>query len=264
MAKDRSVSKDKKEKKDKKDKKEKKSKDIISPVEDDTTKVSKSSKKEKKDKKAPKTEGDAAEALLEALVKNDEETKSGEGTSRGTVASAIISEVTKAQGPLSDLLVPFAKPLADEKLSKKVLKTVKKASKNKSLKRGVKEVVKALRKAPTGTNAAASTGLVVLAADISPMDVISHIPVLCEDHNIPYIFVTSRAELGAASSTKRPTSVVMIVPGVGGGKDKKKKSKKSKDGEDKMDVVEEETDDGFREAYDEAVKLVEAATISDA
>jgi hypothetical protein len=128
MAKDRSVSKDKKEKKDKKDKKEKKSKDIISPVEDDTTKVSKSSKKEKKDKKAPKTEGDAAEALLEALVKNDEETKSGEGTSRGTVASAIISEVTKAQGPLSDLLVPFAKPLADEKLSKKVLKTVKKGS----------------------------------------------------------------------------------------------------------------------------------------
>lgn len=123
--------------------------------------------------------------------------------------------------------------------------------------------MKALRKAPTGTNAAASTGLVVLAADISPMDVISHIPVLCEDHNIPYIFVTSRAELGAASSTKRPTSVVMIVPGIGGSKDKKKKSKKSKDG-DKMDIVEEETDDGFREAYDEAVKLVEAATISDA
>lgn len=128
MAKDRSVSKDKKEKKDKKDKKEKKSKDIISPVEDDTTKVSKPSKKEKKDKKVSKTESDAAGALLEALVKNQEETKSGEGTSRGTVASAIISEVTKAQGPLSDLLVPFAKPLADEKLSKKVLKTVKKGS----------------------------------------------------------------------------------------------------------------------------------------
>ena len=43
------------------------------------------------------------------------------------------------------------------------------------------------------------------------MDVISHIPVLCEDHNVPYIFVTSRAELGAAAKTKRPTSVVMIM-----------------------------------------------------
>lgn len=92
------------------------------------------------------------------------------------------------------------------------------------------------------------------------MDVISHIPVLCEDHNIPYIFVTSRAELGAASATKRPTSVVMMVPGLGAGKDKKKK-KKSKDGEDKMDTVAEtDGDDGFREAYDEVVKLVEAAT----
>lgn len=51
----------------------------------------------------------------------------------------------------------------------------------------------------------------VIAGDISPMDVISHIPVLCEDHNVPFIFVTSRAELGAAAKTKRPTSVVMIM-----------------------------------------------------
>jgi H/ACA ribonucleoprotein complex subunit 2 len=45
------------------------------------------------------------------------------------------------------------------------------------------------------------------------MDVISHIPVLCEDHNIPYVYVPSRAELGSAGSTKRPTSVVMLTEG---------------------------------------------------
>jgi H/ACA ribonucleoprotein complex subunit 2 len=38
-------------------------------------------------------------------------------------------------------------------------------------------------------------------------------PVLCEDHNIPYIFVNSKEELGQASATKRPTSVTMIVFG---------------------------------------------------
>lgn len=133
MAKDRSAPKEKKEKKDKKDKKEKrekkeKCKDVTAPVTDDTTRVSKPSKKEKKDKKPKPDDTDTATALLNALDKNDKETKSGEGTSRGTVASAIISEVTKLQGPLSDLLVPFAKPLAEEKLSKKVLKTVKKGS----------------------------------------------------------------------------------------------------------------------------------------
>jgi H/ACA ribonucleoprotein complex subunit 2 len=52
------------------------------------------------------------------------------------------------------------------------------------------------------------------------MDVISHIPVLCEDHSIPYVYVPSRAELGAAGSTKRPTSVVMITPKQGKGAEK--------------------------------------------
>lgn len=69
----------------------------------------------------------------------------------------------------------------------------------------------------------------VLAADISPMDVISHIPVLCEDHNIPYIYVTSRAELGMAGQTKRPTSVVMISRDVPKAKKEKKEDKKDKD-----------------------------------
>lgn len=95
------------------------------------------------------------------------------------------------------------------------------AAVNKSLKRGVKEVVKALRKSPIpAANApiGVPSGVVVLAADISPMDVISHIPVLCEDHGIPYVFVTSRAELGASAATKRPTSVVMVTPKAAKGK----------------------------------------------
>ncbi len=50
----------------------------------------------------------------------------------------------------------------------------------------------------------------VIAGDISPVDVISHLPVLCEDAEIPYVFVASKAELGAAAATKRPTSVVLV------------------------------------------------------
>lgn len=75
-----------------------------------------------------------------------------------------------------------------------------------------------MRKTPASLPTSTSqlpVGIVVLAADISPMDVISHIPVLCEDHNIPYVFLPSRAELGAAGSTKRPTSVVMVTPNTG-------------------------------------------------
>lgn len=103
------------------------------------------------------------------------------------------------------------------------------AAKNKALKRGVKEVVKALRKSPTAVSGDLPFAIVVIAADISPMDVISHIPVLCEDHSVPYIFVTSRTELGAASSTKRPTSVTMINKEMGG---KKKDAEREAEEED--------------------------------
>ncbi|KAF2432487.1 L30e-like protein, partial [Tothia fuscella] len=136
-------------------------------------------------------------------------------------------------------LVPFANPLADDKQAKKVLKSVKKAAKHKTLKRGVKEVVKAIRKGETAKTTSSSPGVVVLAADISPMDVISHIPVLCEDHNIPYIYVTSRADLGAAGNTKRPTSVVMIS---------KTKGKKGE--------ADKEADAEYTEVYTDLVKLV--------
>jgi H/ACA ribonucleoprotein complex subunit 2 len=84
--------------------------------------------------------------------------------------------------------------------------------------------------------------VVVLAADISPMDVISHIPVLCEDHGIPYIYVTSRAELGAAGATKRPTSVVMVSPRPGG----KKKAEDAKADSDE-----------FAKVYEDLVKAVQ-------
>jgi H/ACA ribonucleoprotein complex subunit 2 len=52
--------------------------------------------------------------------------------------------------------------------------------------------------------------VVVLAADVSPIDVISHIPLLCENKGIPYVYVRSRMELGAASATKKPTSVILM------------------------------------------------------
>lgn len=115
------------------------------------------------------------------------------------------------------------------------------AAKHKTLKRGVKEVVKALRKSPQGAANTAAPGVVILAADISPMDVISHIPVLCEDHNVPYIFVSSRADLGAAGNTKRPTSVVMVSEARVGAK--------------KAEAI--EGDEEFAEVYKDLVKVVE-------
>jgi len=51
----------------------------------------------------------------------------------------------------------------------------------------------------------------IIAADVSPVDVISHIPLYCESKNIPYCYVRSRVELGIAAQTKKPTSVVLLT-----------------------------------------------------
>ena len=97
---------------------------------------------------------------------------------------------------------PIADPLASDKLSKKLLKLTKRGMKDKLVKRGVKETVKAVRKG--------QKGVVIIAADISPIDVLSHLAILCEDKSIPYMYVKSRAEIGEACKTKRPTSCVLI------------------------------------------------------
>ncbi|KAF8419023.1 50S ribosomal protein L30e-like protein [Tirmania nivea] len=163
----------------------------------------------------------------------------------GEAGNNVKDKIAVVEG--GEILVPFAKPLANEKVTKKALKTIKKGAKSKCLKRGVKEVVKSIRKSPSSSTSAPH-GIVVLAADISPMDVISHIPVLCEDHNIPYVFVHSRAELGLAGGTKRPTSVVMVVPTLVRGKKSAKEGKGSK----------KEDEEGLKEAYDELAKVVKA------
>ncbi|KAI0164254.1 L30e-like protein [Hypoxylon sp. FL1284] len=218
------------EKKEKKDKKRSDADGISKPKKD------KKEKKEKKDKlknavNAALDDQLQADAAASVTVVKDDDTKSA-----------------KVLVPIVGALVPFALPLADEKATKKIMKTVRKAAKHKTLKRGVKEVVKSLRKSPAaGPGNTSFPGVVILAGDISPMDVISHIPVLCEDVNVPYIFVTSRAELGAAGSTKRPTSVVMVTERRVGGK------------KDKADDKAAEDDDGedFTEVYKDLVKLVE-------
>lgn len=57
-------------------------------------------------------------------------------------------------------------------------------AKTKHVRRGVKEVVKALRKD--------EKGIVIIAGDISPIDVIAHVPILCEEKGLPYVYVPAK------------------------------------------------------------------------
>lgn len=99
-------------------------------------------------------------------------------------------------------LSPIAKPMAGKKLQKRLFKLMGKAAKTKSLRRGIKEVVLALRKD--------EKGVCLIAGDVYPVDVVAHLPLLCEEAEVPYCYVSRKADLGAAGLTKRPTSVAFV------------------------------------------------------
>ncbi|NXP71154.1 NHP2 protein, partial [Ramphastos sulfuratus] len=103
-----------------------------------------------------------------------------------------------------DYLNPIAQPLASRKLTRKLYKCIRKAAKHKQIRRGVKEVQKFINKG--------EKGIMVLAGDTQPIDVYCHIPIMCEDRSIPYAYVPSKSDLGAAAGSKRPTCVIMIKP----------------------------------------------------
>jgi len=104
-------------------------------------------------------------------------------------------------------LCAIAQPLATKKLTKRLFKCVKKASKQKNqLKKGVREVSKFIKK----KDAAGTRRFVIIAGNVSPLDVISHMPGLCEDNDIPYIYTPSKEDLGAACGSHRQTCMVMV------------------------------------------------------
>ncbi len=71
------------------------------------------------------------------------------------------------------------------------------------LKRGTNETTKAVER---GT-----AKLVFIARDVDPPEIVAHLPLLCEEKNIPYIFVESKERIGEASGIDVPAAAVSIV-----------------------------------------------------
>jgi large subunit ribosomal protein L7Ae len=64
------------------------------------------------------------------------------------------------------------------------------AAKTGTVRKGTNETTKAVERA--------QAKLVVLAEDVDPPEVVAHLPLLCEERKIPYVFVPSKEKLGKA------------------------------------------------------------------
>uniref|UniRef100_A0A1I7YBV5 H/ACA ribonucleoprotein complex subunit 2 n=1 Tax=Steinernema glaseri TaxID=37863 RepID=A0A1I7YBV5_9BILA len=99
----------------------------------------------------------------------------------------------------------IAQPLASKKLAKKITKLVKKAAEAKGMKQGVADVHREIRKFKDDEKA-----IIILAGNVYPIDVYSHVPALCEEKGLPYAFVPSKEMLGKACGHKRNAVLVFI------------------------------------------------------
>ena len=96
-----------------------------------------------------------------------------------------------------------AKPQADSELERQIFKVCEQSVLLKKLKRGANESTKSLNRD--------IAEVIILAADATPLEIILHLPLLCEDKNVPYIFVKSMSALGAACGTSRNVVACAIV-----------------------------------------------------
>jgi len=102
-----------------------------------------------------------------------------------------------------EFVAVIAKPMANKKLAKRVYKVIKKGMKHKTyVRNGLKDVQSRIRKG--------ERGIVVFAGDVTPVDVMCHLPAVCEEKDIPYVYTPSRQDLGTAMGVKRGSLMVMI------------------------------------------------------
>lgn len=143
---------------------------------------------------------------------------------------------------------PKAYPLADATLSKTILDLVQQASNYKQLRKGANEGIKhscssqpslilclfktlcAHNQNPlveiemfkfslclfecvvaTKTLNRGIAEFIVMAADAEPLEIILHLPLLCEDKNVPYVFVRSKQALGRACGVSRPVIATSVT-----------------------------------------------------
>jgi large subunit ribosomal protein L7Ae len=73
-----------------------------------------------------------------------------------------------------------------------------------------------IRKGTNETTKAVERGaakLVVIAEDVDPPQVVAHLPLLCEERRVPYLYVPSKSDLGSAAGLEVGCAAVSILDG---------------------------------------------------
>ncbi|MBI2005295.1 MAG: 50S ribosomal protein L7ae [Candidatus Aenigmarchaeota archaeon] len=88
-------------------------------------------------------------------------------------------------------------------LSDKVLQAIEAAKNTGKVRKGTNESTKAIEKG--------EAKLLAIAGDVEPQEIVMHLPPLCDEKKVPYVYVPSKAELGRAAGLDVPSAAICIA-----------------------------------------------------
>lgn len=97
----------------------------------------------------------------------------------------------------------FVKFETPKEISEKAYELVELTRDSGKLRKGTNEVTKLVERG--------EAQFVVMAEDVTPPEILMHMPALCEERNVPFAFVPSREELGNACGLEKPTASIAIM-----------------------------------------------------
>jgi len=90
-----------------------------------------------------------------------------------------------------------------KELSDKVYQLLEQARETGKIRKGTNEVTKLVERG--------EPQIVIMAEDVQPEEILAHMPVLCEEKNVPYAYVPSKQELGIAVGLGKATASCAIL-----------------------------------------------------
>jgi large subunit ribosomal protein L7Ae len=100
-------------------------------------------------------------------------------------------------------MADYVKFSVPEDLKSLQVEVISKLSKSGKIKVGINEVTKMIERN--------TAKLVLMAQDISPAEIVMHVPVICKEKNIPFSYVSTKEELGKIAGINAKASAIAIV-----------------------------------------------------
>ncbi len=100
-------------------------------------------------------------------------------------------------------MAAFVKFEVPSDLMEKQLAFLEKAKKKGKIKIGINEVTKAVERG--------NAKLVFMALDVTPQEILMHVPVICAEKNIPFSYISTKKELGEKSGIAVGTSAIAVL-----------------------------------------------------